>query len=35
MTLPDIPKIEIGLFQYIVGESLFRIKWVKVSEYFG
>ena len=30
MTSADLPKIGIGLFQYIVGESLFSIKWVNL-----
>ena len=32
-SLVVIPKIEIGLFQYIVWESLFSIQWVKVCPY--
>ena len=30
---PDIPKIENGLFQYIVLESLFSLSWIKGKNY--
>ena len=30
--LPDIPKIEIGIFKYIVWESPFSLQWVNLDE---
>ena len=29
---PDVPKIEIELFQYIMLEILFNLQWVKMLE---
>ena len=33
LTFNNVPKIEIGLFQYIVWDSLFSLQWVKKTEY--
>ena len=32
--MPDIPKIEIGLFQYMAVGSLFSLQWVKTLSSF-